>query len=124
MYIMVDACKNGTSVMPPEIYSVCGSNPQDNQYTEQEYERTADMAYAFAIYNDITPRLYMSWRKEAFGSNPLLRYNRFLKRIWYQVGRYETFNYAISDAAFYEAGNCLVFRNFSYVGNVDTTLGQ
>lgn len=121
---MIDACKNGTSVMPPEIYYVCGSNPSDNQYTEQEYERTADMAHAFAIYNDITPRLYIGWRKEAFGSNPILRYNSFLERIWYQLGRYQTFNYAISDAAFYEGGNCLVFLNFSYVGNVDTTFGQ
>jgi len=125
LYVMIDACKNGTSVMPPDIYEVCGSNPQDNQYTEQEYERTADMAHAFSIYDDpLASTLYMGWRKEAFGSNPLLRYNSFLQRIWYQAGRYNTFNYAISDAAFYESGNCVVFRNFSYVGNVDTTFGQ
>ncbi len=124
LYVMIDACKNGTSVMPPETYEVCGSNPQDNQYTEQEYERTADMANAFGIYNDITPRLYMGWRKEAFGSNPLLRYNSFLQRIWYQCAHYQKLDYAISDAATYESGNCVVLQNFSYVGNTDTTFGQ
>jgi hypothetical protein len=125
LYVMIDACKNGTSVMPIEAYSFCGSNPPDNQYTEQEYERTADMAHAFSIYDDpIASRLYMSWRKEAFGSNPLLRYNNFLQRIWYQAAHYEKFGYAISDAATFESGNCIVLKNLSYVGNTDTTFGQ
>lgn len=82
------------------------------------------MAHAFDIYNDITPKFYMGWRAEAFGSNPLLRYNSFLQRIWYQLGHYEKFEYAISDAATFESGNCVVLKNLSYVGNADTTFGQ
>jgi len=82
------------------------------------------MAQAFDIGDPYEQKLYMSWRGFAFRDNPLARYNSFLQRLWYQAGRAKTFNYAISDAATYEAGNCIPFVNFSCVGNVDIFFGS
>ncbi len=127
-YVFIDACKNGTSCMSPTWYqSVCLPEPPDNNYTEAEYEKTADMAHAFGIYNNppYEYRLYMGWRGFALKGMPywldLTHYNNFLRKIWEDVGSssslYQMFRDAFSDAITEEIGNRIPASNFSYYGN-------
>jgi len=126
MYVVIDACKNGTSVMDPIVYDICGSNPVNNDYTWDEYWTTGDMAHAFGIFPGTSDaKLYMGWRNFAFKDNPLTKYNSFLWDVWYQVGtRDKTFGAGISHAATYETGNCEPYVNFSWVGNVEIYFGN
>jgi len=108
--------------MPPEWFAgIPIPEPEDNNYSEEEYWRTSDMARAFDIIPDILEtRLYMSWRGFAFKGNPLTHYNNFLQDIWYQVGpRDKSFEYGISHAATSETGNRIPASNFSWVGNTN-----
>jgi hypothetical protein len=124
MYVLIDACKNGTSVMDPSLYSTCSARPRDNNYSYDEYERTADMAKAFDIWEPLENKVYMGWRRVVFARDvsKWLPYTSFLKQFWYWVGEGRPFNEAISSAAHSSGGSCLVYVDFSWVGNTDISI--
>jgi hypothetical protein len=122
MYVFIDACRNGTSVMDPMLYDACpGTKPQNNDYSFEEYERTADMAKAFDIWDvgENENRIYMSWRPIVFARDvsTWYPYSDFLKELWTELGRGKSFSTAISEAACYSEGTCQVYVKFSWVGN-------
>jgi hypothetical protein len=125
MYVFIDACKNGTSVMAPFVYEDCGSaTPPDNNYSEEEYWRTADMALAFDIDDPLENKIYMGWRPIVFATNiPMAPYNNFLQKLWYKVGKDgQSFESAIAEAAHSAGVTCQVFVRFSWVGNTNVTI--
>jgi hypothetical protein len=130
MYVFIDACKNGTSCMPPEYFeSINVPEPADNNFSIGEYDKTSDMANAFDISRDTSgTRFYMGWRGEAFKDCPILHYNNFLRTIWEDVGGSNPlnskFNDAIADATFYNQGTRIPAANFSFVGNINIYFGQ
>jgi hypothetical protein len=110
--------------MDPMLYSdICGARPQDNNYSWEEYERTADMAKAFDAWGPGKNKIYMGWRRVIFARDVLwYKYTTFLKRLWYKVGDGESFSSAISYAASQGGDSCFAYVDFSWVGKTDMTI--